>query len=151
LIAAVRLSSSALSMVGADRARIGSRAILFLFCSVRWGRRCSFSPCPARHSTHSTSRSILLPYLTYYRDSLAAGEFPFWNPYASLGRPFAADPQALVFLAGHARYLGLGVFLGNGAAAWGSRLGGRLVHGAALSAARCHARAGHCARDWLSC
>jgi len=30
LIAAVRLSSSALSMVGADRARIGSRAILFL-------------------------------------------------------------------------------------------------------------------------
>lgn len=41
-------------------------------------------------------RSILLPYLVYAHDSFRALEFPFWNPYSSLGRPFAADPQAIV-------------------------------------------------------
>ncbi len=63
-------------------------------------------------------RSILLPYLTYYRASLGGGEFPFWNPLASLGRPFAADPQALVFWPGTIAYLLFGSFWGMILLAW---------------------------------
>jgi hypothetical protein len=37
------------------------------------------------------------PYMHFLGDSLRSGELPWWNPYASLGRPFAADLQATVF------------------------------------------------------
>lgn len=33
------------------------------------------------------------PYLGYLRATVLAGELPWWNPYASLGRPFFADLQ----------------------------------------------------------
>ena len=57
-------------------------------------------------------RSIFLPYQAYYRSSLLAGEFPFWNPYSSLGRPFAADPQAIVFWPPNVVYLLADIYLG---------------------------------------
>jgi hypothetical protein len=56
---------------------------------------------------------ILVPYQHYLRDSVLAGEFPAWNPYASLGRPFAADPQALVWWPGTLVYLVAGAYLGS--------------------------------------
>lgn len=37
------------------------------------------------------------PYLTFLRASILQGEMPWWNPYASLGRPFAADLQTGTF------------------------------------------------------
>ncbi|MDI1335472.1 MAG: hypothetical protein PSU94_04735 [Lacunisphaera sp.] len=37
------------------------------------------------------------PYLHFLGDSLRQGEMPWWNPYASLGRPFLADLQTASF------------------------------------------------------
>jgi hypothetical protein len=36
-------------------------------------------------------------YKSYLRTSIRAGEWPLWNPYVSLGRPFLADPETAVF------------------------------------------------------
>ena len=52
-------------------------------------------------------RGQSLDFVRYYsfngvflRDSLLAGEFPWWNPYAALGRPFATDLQTAIFYPG---------------------------------------------------
>ncbi len=37
------------------------------------------------------------PYADFFRTSLLRGELPWWNPYASLGRPFLADLQTASF------------------------------------------------------
>jgi hypothetical protein len=37
------------------------------------------------------------PYAVFFRDCLLRGELPWWNPYASLGRPFLADLQSASF------------------------------------------------------
>ena len=37
------------------------------------------------------------PYAGFLRASLLRGELPWWNPYASLGRPFLADLQSASF------------------------------------------------------
>jgi len=37
------------------------------------------------------------PYMRFLGDSIRLGELPWWNPYASLGRPFLADLQAAAF------------------------------------------------------
>ncbi len=37
------------------------------------------------------------PYMRFLSDSLRQGELPWWNPYASLGRPFLADLQTAAF------------------------------------------------------
>ena len=63
-------------------------------------------------------RSILLPYLVYARESFRALEFPFWNPYSSLGRPFAADPQAIVCWPLGIAYILAGPFWGVLLLAW---------------------------------
>lgn len=67
-------------------------------------------------------RSILLPYLVYAHDSFRALEFPFWNPYSSLGRPFAADPQAIVCWPPGLVYLIAGPFWGVLLLAWAHTL-----------------------------
>lgn len=36
-------------------------------------------------------------YRGYFRQSILDGEFPFWNPYTFLGRPFMADPETAVW------------------------------------------------------
>ncbi|HTB80954.1 MAG TPA: hypothetical protein VK717_08715 [Opitutaceae bacterium] len=36
-------------------------------------------------------------YKFYLRESVRSGEWPLWNPYVSLGRPFLADIEASVF------------------------------------------------------
>jgi hypothetical protein len=36
-------------------------------------------------------------YKLYLRTSIRAGEWPLWNPYVTLGRPFLADPETAVF------------------------------------------------------
>jgi hypothetical protein len=38
------------------------------------------------------------PYLAFKRHELAAGRFPLWNPHQAAGLPFAANPQATLFL-----------------------------------------------------
>ena len=53
-------------------------------------------------------QGILLPYQEYLRHSLFAGELPLWNPYASLGRPFLADPQTAALWPGTLAYVVLG-------------------------------------------
>ncbi|HVZ63952.1 MAG TPA: YfhO family protein [Lacunisphaera sp.] len=40
---------------------------------------------------------IVEPYQRYLGDSLRLGALPWWNPYASLGRPFLADLQTASF------------------------------------------------------
>ncbi|HTL67649.1 MAG TPA: hypothetical protein VL200_08310 [Lacunisphaera sp.] len=40
---------------------------------------------------------IVEPYQRYLGDSLRLGSLPWWNPYASLGRPFLADLQTAAF------------------------------------------------------
>jgi hypothetical protein len=40
---------------------------------------------------------IVEPYLRFFRTSVLSGEMPWWNPYASLGRPYAADLQTASF------------------------------------------------------
>ena len=45
------------------------------------------------------------PYAEFLRTSLQHGEIPWWNPYASLGRPFVADLQSASFYP--PTYLGL--------------------------------------------
>ncbi|HVT72837.1 MAG TPA: hypothetical protein VHD61_06850 [Lacunisphaera sp.] len=40
---------------------------------------------------------IVEPYQRYLGDSLRRGVLPWWNPYASLGRPFLADLQTAAF------------------------------------------------------
>lgn len=37
------------------------------------------------------------PWRVYARQSLAAGEIPWWNPYSGYGKPFVADPQMAFF------------------------------------------------------
>lgn len=54
-------------------------------------------------------QGILFPYQQYLRTSLLDGELPLWNPYASMGRPFLADPQAAALWPGSLVYLALGV------------------------------------------
>ncbi len=55
---------------------------------------------------------ILQPYQDFFRASLRAGELPLWNPYASLGRPFLADPQAVALWPGSLFYLLCGAPVG---------------------------------------
>lgn len=40
---------------------------------------------------------IVEPYVEFYRRSILQGELPWWNPYASLGRPYLADLQTASF------------------------------------------------------
>lgn len=40
---------------------------------------------------------LVEPYGEFFRQSLLRGELPWWNPHASLGRPFLADLQSLSF------------------------------------------------------
>lgn len=40
---------------------------------------------------------LVSPYGEFFRQCLLRGELPWWNPYASLGRPFLADLQAMAF------------------------------------------------------
>lgn len=40
---------------------------------------------------------IVEPYQRYLGDSLRLGVLPWWNPYASLGRPYLADLQTAAF------------------------------------------------------
>ena len=63
-------------------------------------------------------RSIFLPYQAFYRSSVLAGQFPFWNPFSSLGRPFAADPQAIVFWPPNLVYLLTDIYLGAALLTW---------------------------------
>jgi hypothetical protein len=37
------------------------------------------------------------PWWAFFKDSLAHGVFPLWNPYNFAGQPFAADPQSFAF------------------------------------------------------
>jgi len=41
--------------------------------------------------------SLHLLHKIYLKESLLAGELPFWNPYQVLGRPFLADIEAAIF------------------------------------------------------
>lgn len=43
------------------------------------------------------SKNHFYPMLRYLGDSLAAGEWPLWNPYHFSGHPAVADPQSLLF------------------------------------------------------
>ena len=40
---------------------------------------------------------IVEPYGEFFRQRILHGELPWWNPYASLGRPFLVDLQAAAF------------------------------------------------------
>jgi hypothetical protein len=68
-------------------------------------------------------------YRDYLRTSLLAGEFPWWNPYTALGRPFFADietncaypPAYLVMLLGVRAGVVASVALHCALAVWGCR------------------------------
>lgn len=49
------------------------------------------------------------PYAEFLRASLLRGELPWWNPYASLGRPFLADLQTASFYPATCLGVALGV------------------------------------------
>lgn len=55
-------------------------------------------------------------YRGYFRQAITDGEFPFWNPYTFLGRPFMADPETAVWYPATWLYLlfsdGLAYWLG---------------------------------------
>lgn len=61
------------------------------------------------------------PYQHLLRESLLAGELPWWNPYASLGRPFLADLQTAIL-----HPATLAVVLLGAKAGW---VAGTLAHG----------------------
>ena len=105
------------SAVVARETKIGTRATVGLVVGAFLATVFVFAVPPTPFDALDF-RSILLPYLTFYRESLHGGEFPFWNPYASLGRPFAADPQALAFWPGTISYLIFGTFWGTILLAW---------------------------------
>src|SRR5436853_5380650 len=42
-----------------------------------------------------------LPWQVYARQSLAAGEMPWWNPYSGYGKPFIADIEVGFFYPPH--------------------------------------------------
>ena len=65
---------------------------------------------------------IVEPYGEFFRASLLRGELPWWNPQASLGRPFLADLQAMAFYPATWLLLPLGVK--------GGWLAGTALHGA---------------------
>lgn len=37
------------------------------------------------------------PARTFFHETVRAGQWPWWNPWTGLGRPFLADPQTAVF------------------------------------------------------
>jgi hypothetical protein len=55
---------------------------------------------------------LVEPYGEFFRQSLLRGELPWWNPYASLGRPFLADLQSLSFYPATWLVVPFGVFGG---------------------------------------
>jgi len=52
-----------------------------------------------------------LPWRIYARQSLAAGEIPWWNPYGAYGKPFVADIEGGFYYPGHVLFLFLPVML----------------------------------------
>ena len=94
--------------------------------------------------------AINYPFLVLWRDALAAGEFPFWNPYTLSGSPAFADLHAgfaypftialtwLPPIVAANWTLGLHVLLAGLGAAWcarrlGSTANGQLLAGAAYA------------------
>src|SRR5512145_878556 len=43
------------------------------------------------------AKAQFLPQIQFLAQSLAAGESPFWAPYAFSGHPQVADPQSMIF------------------------------------------------------
>ena len=52
------------------------------------------------------------PYQHFLRERLLSGEIPWWNPYSSLGRPFAADLQTALLYPATLLVVALGPYLG---------------------------------------
>lgn len=52
------------------------------------------------------------PFASFLRESLLRGELPWWNPYASLGRPFLADLQSAALYPTTLLHLAFGVTVG---------------------------------------
>jgi len=48
--------------------------------------------------TDNTPGVLEEPYLAFKRHELAASRWPLWNPHQAAGQPFAANPEATVFL-----------------------------------------------------
>jgi hypothetical protein len=53
-----------------------------------------------------------LPFKSYFRAAILEGEFPWWNPYSALGRPFFADVETAVLYPFNWLVLPFGVGLG---------------------------------------
>jgi len=62
------------------------------------------------------------PYAVFLRENLLQGQLPWWNPHASLGRPFLADLQSFALYPVTLLNLVFGVTIGMAMATW--------IHGA---------------------
>jgi hypothetical protein len=58
-----------------------------------WAPWSQFPHQPIRNSTIADSALLYLPWNVFERNSLAAGEWPLWNPFNFAGASFAANSQ----------------------------------------------------------
>ena len=82
---------------------------IFAVCGAFWGVVFIFPSGPLQSVDFV---GILVPYQEFFRAHVLHGELPLWNPYASLGRPFLADPQAVGTWPGSLAYVIFGVPIG---------------------------------------
>lgn len=62
-----------------------------------WGPQSVIAPQPVHNSVLADSALEYLPAQVFVRRSLAAGEWPLWNPDIFAGHPFQGNPQAQLY------------------------------------------------------
>lgn len=73
-----------------------SRTIATVFA---WGAYRAPGPLPSSIPIIDNVPAVLEePYLAFKRHEMAAGRLPLWNPHQAAGLPFAANPEATLFL-----------------------------------------------------
>lgn len=64
-----------------------------------WGPYGAPGPPPSSIPISDNTPAVLEePYLAFKRREVAVGRFPLWNPHQAAGLPFAANPEATLFL-----------------------------------------------------
>lgn len=64
-----------------------------------WGPHGAPGPAPSSIPISDNTPALLEePYLAFKRQEMAAGRLPLWNPHQAAGMPFAANPEATLFL-----------------------------------------------------
>ena len=66
-------------------------AFVFLFAAITWKWISGAATIPWDAKAH------FQPQIQFLAQSLARGEWPWWNPYVFSGQPQIADPQSMIF------------------------------------------------------